>query len=125
MLVRTNARGEALRDRLVASGIPAVMHGASSVFASAVAEDWLTLLIALEQPRQATVRQAALTCFFGWTFARLAQATEAEMIDLTQRVRWWSRMLAEPGGRRPARGGHRRGQRAGTAAGRAGAASAG
>ena len=73
------------------------MHGASSIFTSAVAEDWLTLLIALEQPRQATVRQAALTCFFGWTFARLAQATEAEMIDLTQQVRWWSRILASRG----------------------------
>ena len=97
ILVRTNARGEALRDRLIANGIPAVMHGASSIFSSDVARDWLTLLLALEQPRQATVRQAALTCFFGWTFADLAQASESEMVDLTQRVRWWSRILSGRG----------------------------
>ena len=97
VLVRTNARGEVLRDRLIADGIPAVMHGASSIFSSAVAEDWLRLLLALEQPRQATVRQAALTCFFGWTFADLAQATETDLVDLTQRIRWWSRILASRG----------------------------
>ena len=97
VLVRTNARGEALRDRLIIGGIPAVMHGASSIFSSAVAEDWLRLLVALEQPRQATVRQASLTCFFGWTFADLARATEADLVDLTQQIRWWSRILASRG----------------------------
>ena len=69
VLVRKNERGEAIRDRLVAAGVPAVMYGASSVFASPMAQDWLTLLLALEQTRQQSVRQAALTCFFGWTFA--------------------------------------------------------
>ncbi|MDP9219862.1 MAG: UvrD-helicase domain-containing protein, partial [Actinomycetota bacterium] len=33
VLVRKNERGEAVRDGLVAAGVPAVMHGASSVFA--------------------------------------------------------------------------------------------
>ncbi|HSU35730.1 MAG TPA: UvrD-helicase domain-containing protein [Propionibacteriaceae bacterium] len=100
VLVRTNARGEQIRDALVAAGVPAVMHGASSVFGSPVAQDWLTLLIALDQPRQQAVRQAALTCFFGWTFARLAQANEQQeqaLADLTQRVRWWGRLLASRG----------------------------
>ena len=35
VLVRTNVRGEQIRDALVAAGVPAVMHGASSVFGSA------------------------------------------------------------------------------------------
>ena len=97
VLVRKNERGEAIRDRLVAAGVPAVMHGASSVFASPMASDWLTLLVALEQPRQFAARQAALTCFFGWTFADLATAEEEALIELAQKVRWWSKLLASRG----------------------------
>jgi exodeoxyribonuclease V beta subunit len=97
VLVRKNERGEAIRDRLIAAGVPAVMHGASSVFASSMAQDWLTLLLALEQTRQQSIRQAALTCFFGWTFADLAAADEESLIELTQRVRWWGKVLQTRG----------------------------
>ena len=97
VLVRTNQRGETIRDALVAARVPAVMLGSGSVFSSALAEDWLTLLVALEQPRQASVRQVALTCFVGWTFATLAAADESELSGLTQQVRWWSRVLAGRG----------------------------
>ncbi|HEY5822610.1 MAG TPA: UvrD-helicase domain-containing protein [Propionibacteriaceae bacterium] len=97
VLVRKNERGEAIRDALVAAGVPAVMHGASSVFASEMAQDWLTLLAALEQPRQQSARRASLTCFFGWTFARLADAAEDDLINLSLRVRGWSRVLAGRG----------------------------
>ena len=97
VLVRKNERGEAIRDRLVAAGVPAVMYGASSVFASPMARDWLTLLLALEQTRQQSVRQAALTCFFGLSFAELAAASEESLIELTQRVRWWGKVLEHRG----------------------------
>jgi exodeoxyribonuclease V beta subunit len=97
VLVRKNERGEAIRERLVDAGVPAVMYGASSVFASSMAQDWLVLLLALEQTRQQTVRQAALTCFFGWTFAKLATASEESLIELTQRIRWWSKVLQSRG----------------------------
>ena len=97
VLVRKNERGEAIRDRLVAAGVPAVMYGANSVFASAMAQDWLTLLQALEQTRQQSVRQAALSCFFGWTFADLASASEERLIELTQRIRWWGKVLQSRG----------------------------
>jgi exodeoxyribonuclease V beta subunit len=97
VLVRKNERGEAIRDGLVAAGVPAVMYGASSVFASPMAHDWLTLLLALEQTRQQSVRQAALTCFFGWTFADLASASEESLIELTQRIRWWGKVLRSRG----------------------------
>jgi exodeoxyribonuclease V beta subunit len=97
VLVRKNERGEAIRDALVAAGVPAVMQGASSVFSSEMADDWLRLLTALEQPRQQLVRQAALTSFFGWTFPDLAEADEDSLIALTQRVRGWSRVLAGRG----------------------------
>jgi exodeoxyribonuclease V beta subunit len=97
VLVRKNERGEAIRDCLISAGVPAVMYGASSVFASPMAQDWLTLLLALEQTRQQTVRQAALTCFLGWTFADLAAAKEESLIELTQQVRGWSKVLASRG----------------------------
>ena len=97
VLVRKNERGEAIRERLVAAGVPAVMHGATSVYTSPMAQEWLTLLVALEQPRQAAVRQAALTCFLGLTFAELARAEDDELIQLTQRVRRWSRVLDQRG----------------------------
>jgi exodeoxyribonuclease V beta subunit len=97
VLVRKNERGEAIRDRLIDAGVPAVMYGASSVFASPMAQDWLTLLLALEQTRQQSVRQAALSCFFGWTFADIAAASEESLIELTQRVRWWGKVLQTRG----------------------------
>ncbi|GAA1435283.1 exodeoxyribonuclease V subunit beta [Microlunatus lacustris] len=97
VLVRTNDRGEEVREALVAAGVPAVMLGAGSVFTSPMAQEWLTLLTALEQPRQQLARRAALTPFVGWTFAQLAGATEDQLTDLAQRVRWWSRVLAGRG----------------------------
>jgi exodeoxyribonuclease V beta subunit len=97
VLVRKNERGEAIREKLVAAGVPAVMYGASSVYASPMAQDWLTLLLALEQTRQQSVRQAALTCFFGWTFAGLASASEEALIELSQRIRWWGKVLQSRG----------------------------
>jgi exodeoxyribonuclease V beta subunit len=97
VLVRKNQRGEEIREKLIAAGVPAVMYGASSVFTSPMARDWLTLLLALEQTRQQTVRQAALTCFFGWTFTDLAAADDDALIDLTQRVRWWGKVLESRG----------------------------
>ena len=97
VLVRKNQRGEEIRDRLVSAGVPAVMFGARSVFTSPMAQDWLTLLLALEQTRQQTVRQAALTCFFGWTFRDLVAASDDSLIELTQRVRWWGKVLESRG----------------------------
>ena len=97
ILVRTNERGEALRDALAGAGVPAVLLGATSVFTSPAATDWLTLLTALEQPRPAQIRRASLTCFLGWTVARLAAAGGAELSSLTAQIRWWSRVLASRG----------------------------
>ena len=53
-------------------GVPAVIAGGGSVFATPAAVEWLALLEALEQPhRSARVRSAALTCFVGRTAAQL------------------------------------------------------
>ena len=97
VLVRKNDGAEDLRRRLVAAGVPAVVHGARSVFASETAAEWLILLTALEQPRQALVRRAALTCFFGWSAQQLAEASEGELVELSQQIRGWRRVLTERG----------------------------
>ncbi len=56
VLVRTNDQGESVRDALAAAGVPAVIHGAGSVFATPAAADWLALLRALERPTARAVR---------------------------------------------------------------------
>ena len=97
VLVRKNERGEAIRDALIDAGVPAVMLGSTSVFTAAVAAEWLTLLTALEQPRQALARSAALTCFLGWDFAELANADDDALTGLAQQIREWSQVLAARG----------------------------
>ena len=77
--------------------MPAVLHGSDSVFASPPVADWLRVLQALEQPRQSLVRDAALTSLIGWTFARLAQADERALAELSYAFRRWSRLLAQRG----------------------------
>jgi len=97
VLVRKNERAETIREGLVAAGVPAVILGATSVYVSPTAAEWLTLLRALEQPRQALVREVALTCFVGWSFVELAAADDDAISELTQQVRWWSRVLRNRG----------------------------
>ena len=98
VLVRTNARGEAIRDALVASrdprgdarcelGLrlrrgPGLADPADRAGAAAAGDrpaGRADLLLRLDLRRAGPGRP------------------RAEMVDLTQRVRWWSRMLAEPG----------------------------
>ena len=50
VLVRTNRHAALVRDALDAVGVPAVINGAGSVFATAPARDWLRLLEAIERP---------------------------------------------------------------------------
>ena len=52
----TNDQGALVRDALAAAGVPAVLSGTVSVFATPVAADWLTLLEALEQPTAGAAR---------------------------------------------------------------------
>ena len=97
ILVRKNKTGESIRDALIAEGVPAVLLSATSVFASPLAMDWLTLLRTLDQPRAGTIRRAALTCFVGWTFTDLAGAGEGQLDRLTAQIRRWRRLLARRG----------------------------
>jgi len=94
VLTRTNAQAEAVRSALVARGVPAVVSGLSSVFATPSARDWLTLLAALEQPgAHGRAAALALTPFVGWDAGRLATADDAAHDALADTVRRWSRLL--------------------------------
>ena len=97
VLVRSNALAEAIRSALQANGIPVVHAGATSVYGTREAKDWLTLLRALEQPRPGTIRQVALSGFVGWSLTELTEASETALNDLSARVRGWARVLTRHG----------------------------
>ncbi|WP_407319349.1 UvrD-helicase domain-containing protein [Isoptericola halotolerans] len=98
VLTRTNVQAELVRQALTDRGVPAVVSGLSSVFATPAARDWLTLLDALEQPgAHGRAAALALTPFVGWDAARLAGADDAAHDGLSDTVRRWSRLLATRG----------------------------
>ena len=88
----TNRDLRAVQAALGELGVPAVVAGSGSVFATPAATEWLRLLEALEQPhRSARVRSAALTSFFGCTAVEL----DLQGDDLTDRVGSTARDWAE------------------------------
>jgi exodeoxyribonuclease V beta subunit len=98
VLVRTHRNGAQVRDALDAAGIPAVVSGAGSVFATPAAAEWLRLLDAIERPVSAPrARSAALTCFLGWTAERVALASEGDWEDVHRRLHEWGLVLRERG----------------------------
>ncbi len=96
-----NADLKAIQQALHAVGVPSVVAGSGSVFASPASAEWLRLLEALEQPHQsARVRSAAMTCFLGHTATELDAATaagEALTDRLTEHLRGWAELLAARG----------------------------
>jgi exodeoxyribonuclease V beta subunit len=98
VLVPTNRNAALIREALERAGIPAVINGAGSVFATDAAREWLRLLEALERPA-ATGRahSVALTCFFGWSSERVACADELAWEHVHQRLHEWARVLRTTG----------------------------
>jgi len=75
VLVSSHDQAETVSGALAAVGVPAVRTGASSVFRTEAAAEWLVLLEALEQPhRSGRVRRLALTGLVGWSAGQLAEA---------------------------------------------------
>ncbi|WP_243058521.1 UvrD-helicase domain-containing protein [Nocardioides sp. SR21] len=87
-----------VREALLAQGVPAVIAGGGSVFATPAAVEWLTLLEALEQPhRSARVRSAALTCFLGHTPAELDDRGDDLTDEVADTLRTWVELFTSRG----------------------------
>ncbi|HHU38170.1 MAG TPA: UvrD-helicase domain-containing protein [Propionibacterium sp.] len=97
VLVRSNERGQEVATALAASGVPATFNGSNSVLATAAAQDWLTLLRALDQPRRPYLRRAYLTDFVGATVTDLALADEERLGEWSLLVHTWARVLERHG----------------------------
>ncbi|MCH1865420.1 UvrD-helicase domain-containing protein [Nocardioides sp. CFH 31398] len=88
----------AARDALLAEGVPAVIAGGGSVFATPAADEWVVLLEALEQPhRSDRVRAAALTCFVGLTAAELDAGGDDLTDAVADRLRGWTELFRQRG----------------------------
>ena len=86
------------REALLAAGVPAVIAGGGSVFATPAAVEWLTLLEALEQPhRSPRVRAAALTCFVGHTARELDEGGDDLTDEVADRLRAWVEVVGRRG----------------------------
>ncbi len=98
VLVRTHRQARLIQAAVEQAGVPAVISGSGSVFATPAAADWLAVLAAVEQPAHpARARAAALTSLLGFDAAALAQAQEPQLEALHQRLHAWARMLREHG----------------------------
>lgn len=98
VLVRTNDQGVRVRNALTSAGVPVTLSGAASVFRSAAAADWLSVLAAMEQPhRSGLIGRAALSVFMGWTADRLGRAVPEQLDALTATIRDWARVLEQRG----------------------------
>jgi exodeoxyribonuclease V beta subunit len=98
VLVQTHRHAEQVRRALGQAGIPAVINGAASVFATDAARHWLALLEALERPADSgPARAAALTPFLAWPASTLAGADEAALGELHARLREWAAVLRGQG----------------------------
>lgn len=87
-----------VREALLAQGVPAVIAGGGSVFATPAAVEWLTLLEALEQPhRSARVRSAALTCFLGHISAELDERGDDLTDEVADTLRGWVELFTNRG----------------------------
>ena len=98
VLVRTNRQAALVRDALVEAGVPAVIAGAGSVFATGPAVEWLRLLDALERPTaRDRAASAALTAFVGWDAITVATASNEQWEDLHWSLHRWAAILRRRG----------------------------
>ena len=98
VLVRKHTQATLVHDALRRVGVPAVINGAGSVFASDGAKAWQDLLQALERPTSGPrAHAAALTPFLGWTAQRVAEADDETWESVHRRLHAWARILRTRG----------------------------
>ncbi|MFI9534184.1 UvrD-helicase domain-containing protein [Nocardia fusca] len=98
VLVRTHTQLEVVRAALERAGVPVVLAGGSSIFATRSATDWLWVLRALEQPHRADrVRLVALTPLFGYTAAEIDSGGADLVGRVSAELRDAARLFARAG----------------------------
>ena len=98
VLVRKHSQATLVHDALRRVGVPAVINGAGSVFASDGAKAWQDLLQALERPTSGPrAHAAALTPFLGWSAQRVAEADDETWESVHRRLHGWARVLRTRG----------------------------
>jgi exodeoxyribonuclease V beta subunit len=98
VLVRTNRQAAVVRDALHDAGLPAVVAGSGSVFATEPARQWRVLLETLERPTSRDrAAAAALTAFVGWSPEQVASAGEPVWEDHHWRLQRWAAVLCDQG----------------------------
>ena len=98
VLVRDHRQAGVVQSCLRDAGVPVVLTGKSSVFATSAAEEWQLLLEALEQPHRTTrVRRLALSCFVGLNATELDAQGDPYVDDLALRLRGWGRVFEDRG----------------------------
>ncbi|WP_246050847.1 UvrD-helicase domain-containing protein [Nocardioides guangzhouensis] len=95
VLAHTGRNLQLVRRALAEVGVPAVIAGGGSVFATPAAVEWQTLLEALEQPhRSARVRSAALTSFLGHSAVDLDERGDLLTDEVADLLRDWADLFA-------------------------------
>lgn len=98
VLVRKHTQATLVHDALRRVGVPAVINGAGSVFASDSAKAWHDLLQALERPTSGPrAHAAALTPFLGWSTQQVAEADDETWEPVHRRLHEWARVLRTRG----------------------------
>ncbi|WP_083874268.1 UvrD-helicase domain-containing protein [Nocardia paucivorans] len=98
ILVRTRSQIEVVRSALDRAGVPSVLAGGTSVFATTSATDWLWVLRALEQPHRADrVRLAAGTPLFGHTVDEIDEQGADLVGRVSARLRDAARLFTRAG----------------------------
>jgi exodeoxyribonuclease V beta subunit len=98
VLVRRHREAADVRDALEVVGVPAVINGAGSVFATPEAREWLRLLEAIERPASSLRAHAAvLTSFLGWSAEDVAAASEDDWEEVHRRLHVWAAVLRRRG----------------------------
>ncbi|MDQ3382317.1 MAG: UvrD-helicase domain-containing protein [Actinomycetota bacterium] len=98
VLAHAGARLAEVRAALHEVGVPAVIAGGGSVFATPGATEWLALLEGLEQPhRSARVRAAALTSFVGHPAYQIDEGGDALTDRVARRLRDWAELFERRG----------------------------
>ncbi|WP_420175384.1 UvrD-helicase domain-containing protein [Luteococcus sp. OSA5] len=102
VLVRSNWRGEQIKQALDEAGVSAVFGGAATVMSSEAAQSWLHLLRALVEPSAQAMKRAALGCLVGWSETDLTAAVDERpgapsMAELAVLIKTLSRILDAQG----------------------------